>query len=55
MEKLERYTKIEGKSDFKIPQVGLEYRGKGYNLGRFYPIYDWVADDGYNEFSNWVK
>lgn len=51
----ERYTKIEGKSDFKIPQVGLEYRGKGYNLGRFYPIYDWVADDGYNEFSNWVK
>ena len=51
----ERYTKIENKSDFAIPQVAAAYRGNGYNLGNFYPIYDWIADDGYNEFNNWVK
>jgi hypothetical protein len=51
----ERYTKIEDKSDFTIPQVAAAYRGKGYNLGNFYPIYDWIANDGYNKFNNWVK
>lgn len=51
----ERYTKIEGKSDFTISQVAAEYRGKGYNLSNFYRIYDWGADDGYNNFANWVK
>lgn len=24
-------------------------------LSNFFPIYDWVKDDGYNNFKNWVK
>jgi hypothetical protein len=29
-------------------------RGKIYRLSNDYPIYDWVDDDGYNKFVNWV-
>ncbi len=27
----------------------------GYRLSYWYKIYDWVSDDGYNNFANWVK
>jgi len=29
-------------------------RGKIYRLSDNYPIYDWVDDDGYNNFASWV-
>jgi hypothetical protein len=30
-------------------------RGKGFTLAQWYPEYDWVADNGYQNFSSWVS
>lgn len=49
-----KYDKIDGSSDYAF-QVEQQYRGKGFNLGNWYPVYDWNANDGYNNFSSWVK
>ena len=29
--------------------------GKAYQLSHFYEVYDWIAGDGYNNFSKWVE
>lgn len=47
------YEKIDGSSSYRV-EVGPQHRGKGFNLSNFYKTYDWVADDGFNNFSNWV-
>lgn len=48
-----QYDKIDGSSSYRT-EVAKEYRGKGYNLGNFFATYDWVANDGYNNFAKWV-
>jgi hypothetical protein len=48
------YDKIDGSASYRF-QVSQEYRGKGYNLGSWYPVYDWNADNGFTNFANWVK
>ena len=47
------YSEIDGSSKFQT-NVAQQYRGNGYNLGQFYRVYDWVANDGYNNFATWV-
>lgn len=47
------YTEIDGTASYRV-EVPQKYRGKGYHLGNFYHLYDWIADDGYNNFSTWV-
>ena len=47
------YTEIDGSASYRF-EVEQNYRGKGYHLGNFYSVYDWVADDGYNNFATWV-
>jgi hypothetical protein len=32
-----------------------KWRNKGYKLGNWVPTYDWVADNGYNNFGTWVE
>lgn len=49
-----KYDKIDGTPDFGV-QDQASHRGKGFNLGHFYKIHDWVSDDGYNNFSRWLK
>jgi hypothetical protein len=49
-----RFDKIDGLADYAT-NVASQYRGKGFNLGNWYPTYDWMANDGYNNFSSWVK
>ena len=49
------YSEIDGGSSYRTGGVGSEYRGKGFNLANWYPEYDWVTDDGYNNFGNWVS
>jgi hypothetical protein len=36
-------------------QVSEQYRGKGFNLGNWYPVYDWIGNSGFNSFSTWLK
>lgn len=49
-----KYDKIDGSASYAV-QVPEQYCGNGYHLGSFYNLYDWVADNGYNNFSSWVK
>lgn len=49
-----QYAEIEGSASFPT-SVEPQYRGKGFNLARWYPEYDWVADDGYNHFASWIE
>jgi len=48
------YTEVDGAASYQITAVPEQYRGQGYNFGSWYSVYDWVADDGYNNFANWV-
>jgi hypothetical protein len=48
------YTEVDGAASYQLTPVPVQYRGQGYNFGRWYPVYDWVAADGYNNFSDWV-
>jgi len=49
-----KYDKIDGSADYAF-QVEQQFRGKGFNLGNWYQVYDWNANDGYNNFSSWAK
>lgn len=46
------YTDLDG---WSVNQVDEEYRNKIFRLSTKYPIYDWIKDDGYNNFENWIS
>lgn len=48
------YAEIDGSASYRITQVGQQYRGKGFNLANWYREYDWIANDGFNNFSTWI-
>jgi hypothetical protein len=48
------YDTIDGSASYQF-HVGQEYRRNSYNLGSWYPVYDWNADDGFTNFATWVK
>jgi hypothetical protein len=52
--KWQRYEEIAGSASYEGSPVAEKYRGNGYNFSQWYPIYDWDADDGYDNFSTWV-
>ena len=45
------YNDLEG---WSVKEVEVSKRNKVYRLSSIYPVYDWIDDDGYNNFSNWV-
>jgi hypothetical protein len=47
-----KYPDLEG---YAVNEVAEIYRNKIYKLSDDYPVYDWIKDDGYNKFSDWVK
>ena len=48
------YSQIGNSATYVTGGVGQAYRGKGFNLSRWYRTYDWVANDGFNQFASWV-
>jgi hypothetical protein len=48
------YVDLDESSSYQIGAVPEQYRGKGFNFGQWYPVYDWIANDGYSNFSGWV-
>jgi hypothetical protein len=48
------YAGVDGSASYQTGGVASRYCGKGFHFGNFFPTYDWVADDGYNNFSTWV-
>ena len=47
-----KYTDLDGWSVDIFPEKD---RNKIFRLSTIYPIYDWIDDDGFNEFKNWVN
>lgn len=47
-----KYPDLEG---WSVKEVDKNIRNKIYRLTDNYSTYDWIADDGYNKFSSWVK
>ncbi|MFD0991676.1 TIR domain-containing protein [Tenacibaculum geojense] len=47
-----KYPDLEG---WTVIEVDEKYRNKIYRLSTDYKIYDWIEDDGYNKFSEWVE
>ena len=50
----QQYTDVDGGASYQISGVPEQYRGQGFNFGKWFPTYDWVTADGYTNFSNWV-
>ena len=50
----QEYREIDGRAAWRIAPAAIRFRGQGFNLEALFPTYDWVADDGYNNFSDWV-
>lgn len=40
---------------FSIQEQPASQRGKNLKLSTWYKTYDWIADKGYDKFSNWIK
>ena len=47
------YDAVDNCASYRV-NVPENYRGKGYNLGKFYSVYDWVAHDGFRNFASWI-
>mgnify|MGYP000881308107 CR=1 FL=1 len=47
-----KYPDLEG---WSVNEVKESYRNHIYRLSTLYSIYDWIENDGYNNFANWVK
>jgi len=39
----------------KTTSFDRQYWGKGYKLSNWVLCYDWIRDDGYNNFATWVE
>lgn len=48
------YAEVDGCAAYRTDGVAGKFRGQGFHFGRLFPTYDWVADDGYENFSTWV-
>jgi hypothetical protein len=46
-----KYLDYEG---YSINSVDKQHWGKVYKLSKYYYTYDWVSNDGYNNFGTWV-
>lgn len=46
------YTDLDGWSVSQFPEKD---RNKIFRLSTIYPIYDWINDEGYKNFKNWVQ
>ncbi len=47
-----KYTDLDG---WRISGIQQSEWGKAYQLSKYFKVYDWVADDGYNNFDKWIE
>jgi hypothetical protein len=50
----ERYYDVDGCAAYRIEPIAMKHRGQRYSLSELFPTYDWVAEDGYDNFASWV-
>ncbi len=51
----DKYGYIADKGDNPFDNFYIEQDGKKVYLSEIYPTYDWLNDDGYNNFGDWVE
>lgn len=39
----------------KVSNIDKKHWGKGFKLSNWVPVYDWVYDNGYDNFAKWVE
>lgn len=50
------YTEIDGTHTYHVDKsVHSKYRNSFHPLSEFYFIYDWIRDNGYENFATWVN
>lgn len=49
------YDEIDGTRFFKNDYFTKTNAGKHLSLSKYFSTYDWISDDGYNNFSDWIK
>ncbi|GHC43005.1 TIR domain-containing protein [Ulvibacter litoralis] len=47
----QKYTDLDG---WTVKEVAESNRNKIFRLSTDYSIYDWIKDDGYNNFDKWI-
>jgi hypothetical protein len=50
----QQYSGIDSAASYQTGGVAQPYWGKGSHLAGWYTEYDWVEDNGYNNFAAWV-
>jgi hypothetical protein len=50
-----KWVPYDGLDPYSISEAKEYYKGKRFKLSHFYDTYDWVNDDGYNNFSSWIS
>lgn len=49
-----RWVQYSDLGNFTIPQVPLAERGKFLRLSHWFPVNDWIAHNGFLNFSRWI-
>lgn len=48
------YSEIDGSASYRTGGVAAQFRNRGFNLGHWFTTYDWVRNNGYENFSSWI-
>ncbi|MDY6895674.1 MAG: TIR domain-containing protein [Thermotogota bacterium] len=48
------YSEISESASIVMKTVQPKFWNKGFCLAEWYPEYDWVNDDGFNNFADWI-
>lgn len=46
-----KYSDLDG---WSVSEVAVGKRNKIFRLSTIYSVYDWIDDDGFNKFSDWI-
>ena len=50
----QRWVLYSDTTSFPISEQPLSRRGRNWKLSSWFTTYDWIQDDGYNNFINWL-
>ena len=52
--KWQEYTEIDDSASYRSGGIEQQYWGKGFNFSQWYRVYDWIGNNGFDNFANWV-
>jgi hypothetical protein len=48
------YTALDGSATYETGGIHAQYWGKSFTLSQWYPEYNWVSDNGEQNFDRWI-